>query len=504
MSGYQGSPLNNMDKTLHEARALLAEHHIHFQPGQNEELAAIGVWGSQQVTLDRKARYDGVFGMWYGKWAGVGRCGDALNHANSAGTSPLGGVLLVCGDDHMARSSTVATQSEHMVMAPMIPVLSPAGVQDYLDLGLHGYAMSRYSGLWIAFKALDETIEGSASVLVDPDRVVVRMPTDFALPSSGLGLRLPDQPLTMERRIHDQRLPALLAYVRANNLNWAPDRQPGGAPGHRHVRQVVPRRAAGARPPRHRPRAGGAHRHQGVQGRRHVAAASRRASPRSPNGLEEILVVEEKRPVLEEQIKQQLYHWSDARRPRVLGKRDDADTSGAWLLPPTGELTPEQIALVIAARIARFHKDDRIAARVDWLRAKEDAANNPSLSPQLRGYLGDSGRVPYFCSGCPHNTSTRVPEGSTAIAGVGCHFMATYIYPGSQIFSPMGAEGAAWVGQRRSPIRRTSSPTWATAPTTTRGLLRSAPRSPRSRASRSRSSTTTRLPPPAGSRCRRR
>ena len=445
MSGYQGSPLNNMDKTLHEARALLAEHHIHFQPGQNEELAAIGVWGSQQVTLDRKARYDGVFGMWYGKWAGVGRCGDALNHANSAGTSPLGGVLLVCGDDHMARSSTVATQSEHMVMAPMIPVLSPAGVQDYLDLGLHGYAMSRYSGLWIAFKALDETIEGSASVLVDPDRVVVRMPTDFALPSTGLGLRLPDQPLTMERRIHDQRLPALLAYVRANNLNWAPIDSQGARLGivtsgksYLDVRQALD--------------------HLGID-REQAArigikvfkvAVTWPLEPQSlaafANGLEEILVVEEKRPVLEEQIKQQLYHWSDARRPRVLGKRDDADTSGAWLLPPTGELTPEQIALVIAARIARFHKDDRIAARVDWLRAKEDAANNPSLSPQLRGYLGDSGRVPYFCSGCPHNTSTRVPEGSTAIAGVGCHFMATYIYPGSQIFSPMGAEGAAWVG----------------------------------------------------------
>ncbi len=445
VSGYQGSPLNNMDKTLYEARALLEANHVHFQPGQNEELAAIAVWGSQQVTLDRQSRYDGVFGMWYGKWAGVGRCGDALNHANSAGTAPLGGVLLVCGDDHMARSSTVATQSEHMVLAPMIPVLSPAGVQEYLDLGLHGYAMSRYSGLWVAFKALDETIEGSASVVVDPDRVVMRMPTDFALPQGGLGLRLPDQPLIMERRIHEKRLPALLAYVRANQLNHAPIDSAGARLGivtsgksYLDVRQALD--------------------HLGIDAAQAAriglkvfkVAVTWPLEPQSlaafADGLEELLVVEEKRPLLEDQVKQQLYHWSDARRPRVLGKRDDSDTSGAWLLPPTGELTPEQIALVIAARIARFHKDDRIAARVDWLRAKEDAANSPSLSPQLRGYLGDSGRVPYFCSGCPHNTSTRLPEGSSAIAGVGCHFMATYIYPGSQIFSPMGAEGAAWVG----------------------------------------------------------
>ncbi len=445
VSGFQGSPLNNMDKTLADARALLEENHIRFQPGQNEELAAIAVWGSQQVTLDPRARYDGVFGMWYGKWAGVGRCGDAFNHGNSAGASPWGGVLLICGDDHMARSSTVATQSEHMVMAPMIPVLSPASVQDYLDLGIHGWAMSRYSGSWVAFKALDETIEGSASVSVDPQRVQVKLPTDFTVPPGGLNLRLPDQPLTMERRIHEQRLPAVLAYVRANNLNWAPIDCPNARLGivtsgksYMDVRQALD--------------------HLGIDLERAAEIGIRVYKvgvtwPLEPegiakfaSGLEELLVVEEKRPLLEEQIKQQLYHWPAERRPRVVGKRDESDASGAWLLPPTGELTPEQIALVIAARIARFTRDEAIERRVQWLADKEEAARKASLSPQLRGYLGDSGRVPYFCSGCPHNTSTRLPEGSTAIAGVGCHFMATYIFPGSEIFSPMGAEGAAWIG----------------------------------------------------------
>jgi hypothetical protein len=219
VSGFQGSPLNNVDKTMWEAEALLNAHGIRFQPGQNEELAVMGVWGAQQVSLDSRATVEGVFALWYGKWAGLARSGDALLHGNHAGASPKGGVLLVCGDDHMARSSTIATQSETMLSSPMIPVLAPTGVQEYLDLGLHGFAMSRYSGSWVAFKALDDTIECSASVYVDPGRVEIRLPEDFALPPGGLGLRLPDQPLTMERRIHEQRLPAVQAYVRANRLN---------------------------------------------------------------------------------------------------------------------------------------------------------------------------------------------------------------------------------------------------------------------------------------------
>jgi indolepyruvate ferredoxin oxidoreductase len=445
VSGFQGSPLNNMDKTLWDAHDLLQQHHIHFQPGQNEELAVMGVWGSQQVTLDRHARYQGVFGMWYGKWAGLARSGDALLHGNSAGASPYGGVLLVCGDDHMARSSTVATQSETMLISPMIPVLVPCGVQEYLDLGVHAYAMSRYSGSWLAFKALDDTVECSASVSVDPARIDVRIPEDFVLPPAGLGVRLPDQPLTMERRIHEQRLPAVLAYTRANGLNYIAYDSPHARLGvvaagksYLDVRQALE--------------------HLGIDERAAARIGIRVYKlgltwPLEPQGLhafalglEEIVVVEEKRPIIEDQIRTLLYAWPDSRRPRIVGKRDENSGPNEWLLPPNGELRAEQVALVIAARLRRFHSDAEIESRVAWLRAKEDALSKPSLSPQLRGYLSDAGRVPYFCSGCPHNSSTRVPEGSEAIAGVGCHFMATYIFSGTKIFSPMGTEGAAWVG----------------------------------------------------------
>jgi len=445
VSGFQGSPLNNMDKTLWEAHDLLQQHHIHFQPGQNEELAVMGVWGSQQVTLDPHARYQGVFGMWYGKWAGLARSGDALLHGNSAGASPHGGVLLVCGDDHIAKSSTVATQSETMLISPMIPVLVPSGVQEYLDLGVHAYAMSRYSGSWLAFKALDDTVECSASVSVDPARIAVRLPEDFTLPPGGLGLRLPDQPLSMERRIHEQRLPAVLAYARANRLNYVGYDSPHARLGivaagksYLDVRQALE--------------------HLGIDEAEAARIGIRVYKlgltwPLEPQGLhafalglEEILVVEEKRPLIEDQIRALLYHWPDARRPRIVGKRDEESGPNEWLLAPNGELSAEQVALVIAARLKRFHAGARIDERAAWLRAKEEALAKPSLSPQLRGYLSDAGRVPYFCSGCPHNSSTRVPEGSEAIAGVGCHFMATYIFSGTRIFSPMGSEGAAWVG----------------------------------------------------------
>lgn len=445
VSGYQGSPLNHVDKVMREAKPWLDAHRVRFQPGQNEELAALSVWGTQQVSLDPQARHQGVFALWYGKWAGVARCGDVLHHGNAAGAAPHGGVLLVCGDDHMARSSTVATQSEHMVMAPLIPVLAPANVQDYLDLGLHGWAMSRFSGSWIAMKALDETIEGAASVEVDPARVVVRTPAHFRLPRGGLGLRLPDQPLTMERRIHELRLPAVFAYALENRLNFTAVGGPGARLGivtagksYLDVRQALE--------------------HLGID-----EAAARALGvkvfklgltwPLEPEGMasfaegvEELLIVEEKRPLIEEQVKSLLYAWPQERRPRVVGKRDEAAGTEGWLLPPMGELSAERIALVIAARLARWHGAHKFAERVQWLQSKEAAAARAPLALPARGYLGDSARVPFYCSGCPHNTSTRVPEGSKAIAGVGCHFMATYIFPGSELFSPMGGEGSAWVG----------------------------------------------------------
>ncbi|MBM3556976.1 MAG: indolepyruvate ferredoxin oxidoreductase family protein, partial [Alphaproteobacteria bacterium] len=448
VSGFQGSPLNNMDKSLWAADKHLRANHIHFQPGHNEELALTSVWGSQQVNLLKGARYDGVFALWYGKWAGVGRCGDTFNHGNSAGAARHGGVLVVCGDDHAARSSTVATQSEYMLLAPMIPVLVPAGVQDYLDLGLHGWAMSRYSGSWVAFKAIDDTVESSASVYVDPQRVRVQTPNDFDMPAEGVGIRLPDQPLAMERRIHEHRLPAVLAYARANRIDQvvigAGKRARLGimAAGkcYLDVRQALDHLGIGPEEA------------EAIGIRVYKVGMSWPLEPKTlrdfADGLEEILVVEEKRPLIESQVREQFYDQPEASRPRILGKRaPEGEGAAGWLLPPTGELSPELIAQVIAGRIRRFHQSARIEGVVDYLREKEEALSKPSLSPQLRGYLADSGRVPFFCSGCPHNTSTRVPEGSDAIAGVGCHFMASYIFPGTKIFSHMGSEGAVWIGQ---------------------------------------------------------
>ena len=219
ISGYRGSPLGNLDLGLWKAKAHLAEHHITFQPGINEDLAATAVWGSQQVNLFPGARYDGVFGLWYGKGPGVDRCGDVFRHANAAGSSKFGGVLVIAGDDHAAKSSTLPHQTEHVFKALMMPVLYPANVQEYLDFGLHGWAMSRYSGCWVAFKALADTVETSASVNIDPAAVNPIIPPDFKLPPDGLNIRWPDPPLVQEARLLNHKLYAALAYCRANGLN---------------------------------------------------------------------------------------------------------------------------------------------------------------------------------------------------------------------------------------------------------------------------------------------
>ena len=220
ISGYRGSPLGGVDQTAWKAKKHLERHHVRFQPGLNEDLAATSVWGTQQVNMFEGAKYDGVFAMWYGKGPGVDRCGDVFKHANAAGTSRHGGVLALAGDDHAAKSSTLPHQSDHIFKACMIPVLYPATVQEYLDLGLHGFAMSRYAGVWVGMKTVTEVVEASASVVVDPQRVDLRIPTDFAMPEGGLNIRWPETPLALEARLLDYKLYAALAYCRANKLNY--------------------------------------------------------------------------------------------------------------------------------------------------------------------------------------------------------------------------------------------------------------------------------------------
>jgi indolepyruvate ferredoxin oxidoreductase len=434
ISGYRGSPLGGFDQALWSAKRFLEKSHIKFQPGVNEDLGATAVWGSQQVGLFPGAKYDGVFAMWYGKGPGVDRSGDVFKHGNAAGTAPKGGVLLLAGDDHACKSSTLPHQSEYAFMDASIPVLNPSGVQDILDFGLYGWAMSRYSGCWIALKTIAETVDSSASVYVDPARVQLIMPSDFEMPAGGLNIRWPDAPLEQELRLHKYKLYAALAFARANKLDKIILDSPKPRIGivttgksYLDVRQAfddlgideahaaeigIRLYKVGMSWPLER------------EGIRHFA-----------EGLEEILVIEEKRAVIENQFKEQLYNWREDVRPRVVGKFDE---NRNWIMPSTGELTPAQIARVIAQRIGRFYTSPRIEDRLKFLEAKER---------QLAAHQVKIERTPHFCSGCPHNTSTKVPEGSRAVAGIGCHYMAVWMDRATETFTQMGGEGVPWIGQ---------------------------------------------------------
>lgn len=447
ISGYRGSPLGGVDQAMEKAGKYLKAHHVHFEHGINEDLAATAVWGSQQVNLFPGAKYDGVFAMWYGKGPGVDRSGDVLKHGNAAGTSQHGGVLVIAGDDHAAKSSTFPHQSDHILSASMIPVLSPAGVQEFLDFGLHGWAMSRYSGCWVAMKAITDTVESSAIVDVSPERVQVVLPEDVVLPKDGLSIRWPDTPLAQEERVLHHRLYAALAYARVNKLNRVVIDSPQPKLGiitsgksYLDVMQALD--------------------DLGIDEKLAQDIGLRIFKVGMPwpleaegvhqfaEGLEEILVIEEKRQIIEYQLKEQLYNWREDVRPRVVGKFDEkgewALPHGAWLLPAAGELTPAMIARAIASRIARFFDSDIIRERLAFYEAKEAQLIQPRES---------IARMPHYCSGCPHNTSTKVPAGSRAHGGIGCHYMATWIDPNTKTFTQMGGEGVTWIGQ--SPFTET-------------------------------------------------
>jgi indolepyruvate ferredoxin oxidoreductase len=434
ISGYRGSPLGGLDQALWGARRFLEPNRIRFQPAINEELGATAVWGSQQLGLFPGARYQGVFAMWYGKGPGVDRSGDVLKHGNAAGSALHGGVLLLAGDDHTCKSSTLPHQSEYAFMDACIPVFNPSGVQEILDLGLYGWGMSRYSGCWIALKTIAETVDSSASVEIDPERVNVVIPDDFGFPDGGLNIRWPDQPLDQEYRLHKYKLYAALAFARANRLDRIVIDSPRPRFGiatagksYLDVRQALDDLGIDE-----------AHAAE-IGFRLYKVAMSwpleRDGIRQFAEGLEEILVVEEKRAIIENQFKEQLYNWREDVRPRVVGKFDE---NRNWILPSNGELTPAQIARVIAQRIARFHTSPRIAERLAFLEAKER---------QLGGKVVPFTRTPYFCSGCPHNTSTKVPEGSRALAGIGCHYLSQFMDRSTATFTQMGGEGVPWIGQ---------------------------------------------------------
>ena len=434
ISGYRGSPLGGFDTALHGARKFLEAHNIRFNPGLNEDMAATSLWGSQQVGLFDGATVDGVFGIWYGKGPGVDRCGDVFKHANAAGTSKHGGVLAVMGDDHGASSSTLAHQSEQVMAAAMMPILYPATLQDYLDFGLLGFALSRFSGCWVGFKAVGQTVETSGSVAVDIDRPEIIIPTDFEMPPGGLNIRRPDPPLELERRLHNARFAAVAAFARANAVDRIVIDSPHARIGiaaagksYLDVREALDELglsdedAAGL----------GIRLYKiGMTWPLEITGARRFA-----DGLTELLVVEEKRGFIEDQFAKILFN--EAQRPRLIGKQDE---DGEKLLPSEGEQSPILIARVIAERLLKLGVEmPALEQRVARLRELETRAN--TLPPILA-------RPPFYCSGCPHNTSTRVPEGSRALAGIGCHSLAIFM-PERQthLWSHMGGEGAAWIGQ---------------------------------------------------------
>ena len=436
ISGYRGSPLGGFDLELWRARKHLEAAKVKFVPGLNEDLGATMVWGTQQTNLFPGANVDGVFGMWYGKGPGVDRCGDVFKHANAAGTSRYGGVLALAADDHACRSSTLPHGSEEEFVSAMMPVLNPAGVQDILDMGLVGWAMSRYTGRWIGFKTIAETVESSASVDVDPFARRIILPEDFEMPPAGLNIRWPDPPLEQEMRLHRYAVKAAQAFARANGIDKvvmdAPNARLGIVTTGKSYLDVLQ-----------------ALEYLGLDEKACADIGIRvykvgMTWPLEPQGiaafargLQDIVVVEEKKAFIERQMKEYFYNWpaSWGARPSIVGKYDE---QGEWILPSTGELTPATIAGVIGRRIQQFFNTESIEQRLRWMDEKEAEMALPRAQFP---------RVPHYCSGCPHNTSTNVPEGSRAMAGIGCHYMVTWMDRDTDTFTHMGGEGVTWAGQ---------------------------------------------------------
>jgi indolepyruvate ferredoxin oxidoreductase len=456
ISGYRGSPLGGYDQALWKAAPYLKAQNIVFQPGVNEELAATALWGTQQLGFAPPGtnKFDGVFGIWYGKGPGVDRCSDVFKHANMAGTTPWGGVIAVAGDDHISKSSTAAHQSDHIFKACGTPVFFPASVQEILDLGIHAFAMSRFSGIWSGMKTIQEIVESSATAMIDPEHVQIQIPTDFQMPPGGLHIRWPDHALDQEARLFHYKWYAALAYIRANRLNYNVIEGPNDRFGliasgkaYNDTRQALLDLGLDDDTCRQL----GIRLHKvGV-----VWPLEAQLTREFATGLQEILVVEEKRQVIEYQLKEELYNWRADVRPNILGKFNDmgeGHPGGEWsmanptantLLRANADLSPALIAAAIAQRLKAIGVPGDIEARLDARLAVMQAKDS---AMQVLEVHGD--RQPWFCSGCPHNTSTKVPEGSRAMAGIGCHFMSIWMDRTTVGFTQMGGEGVPWVGQQ--------------------------------------------------------
>jgi indolepyruvate ferredoxin oxidoreductase len=434
ISGYRGSPMHNLDKELWRAERFLQDGRIRFQPAVNEDLAATSLWGSQMTGLFGEARNDGVFGLWYGKGPGLDRSLDAIRHANLAGTSPHGGVLAIVGDDHGMMSSDVPATSEPTFADLMLPTLYPGSVQELLDLGLYGIALSRFCGAWVGFKAVSDTLDAVATVNADARTPQIVLPEDFEFITGSVHIREPDPWKDQEPRMRLDKLRAALEFARVNELNrplWrAPRRRFGIVASGKAVFDVLQAlRDLGLEP------ADAAD--VGIE----VLKISM-PFPSDPQmlrafarGMEEVLVIDEKRRVLEVQLKDAAYALPESERPIIVGRVDE---EGMDLVSPLGELDADGVARALARRIRRFHDTDALRGRLAYLDKK--------VREQSVHALINVARTPYFCSGCPHNSSTKVPAGGLALGGVGCHFMATYMDRNNQTHTHMGGEGAPWIG----------------------------------------------------------
>ncbi|OWY00829.1 indolepyruvate ferredoxin oxidoreductase family protein [Thioclava sp. IC9] len=437
VTGYRGSPLGAVDLQMARAKTVLEESDVRFQPGLNEDLAATALWGSQQAELRGEGKYDGVFGLWYGKGPGVDRSGDVMRHANMAGTSKHGGVLMAMGDDHTGESSTVLHQSDWAMVDAYMPVLSPAGVQEILDFGLYGYALSRFAGVWVGLKTMKDTVEATAVVDGDPFRQHFVIP-EFKMPEGGLNIRLGDTPVAQEARMIDFKRYAAEAFARANRI----DNRVWGKPGAKiglvaagknwldltHALSLLGIDEAEAE-------------RLGITTYKigQTFPLDMESFHEWAEGLELIIVVEEKRKLIEVQVKEAIF--DDRRGRRVYGWHK-GDT---WKNGRQVELFPTRYALdpVMIARklgdifIEEGRGTDAIKAGIAKIEAAQRADNAPEIAT----------RTPWYCSGCPHNSSTKVPEGERAYAGIGCHYMVQWMGRNTEGFTHMGGEGVNWVGE---------------------------------------------------------
>ena len=435
VTGYRGSPLGNYDLQLARAKKFLEPHDVTFQPGLNEDLAATAIWGTQQVGLSEGANRDGVLGLWYGKGPGVDRSGDAFKHGNAAGSAAHGGVLAFAGDDHTCKSSSVPHQSDHAFISALMPMLYPSSIHEFIEMGLLGIAMSRYSGCWIGYKVISETVETTSVVDLSSEGRQFVMPQDFEVPTGGLNLRWPDAPLVQDERLQEQKGYAAIAFARANGVDFtsldSPNARFGIVASGKAYEDVVQALADLG--------IGEAERH---------AIGLRLYKVRMPwplepvgirdfsEGLEEVLIVEERREIIENQIKQQLFNWNMDTRPRIVGKFDEEDQP---FLSLSAGLNVSIVARAIADRLLKLDLPEGLAGRIN-----EKLAVLERLEAEGQKHVPPVSRLPHFCAGCPHNTSTRVPEGSKAMAGIGCHFMSQWMDRNTETFTHMGAEGVPW------------------------------------------------------------